>query len=243
MKGEIMVTALIFAGGTGQRMNTRSKPKQFLELHGKPVIIYTIEHFEHHAEIDNIVVVCLKERIDELNSLLKRYAITKVSQVIPGGTTGHDSIYNGLAAMKKDSKEGDIVLIHDGVRPLITSRLISDNIDAVKKYGNAITVEAARESVLQSKDGENVDVVPDRNEMYVAKAPQSFFYADIMKIYELAREQGRRSIDSSHLLSMYNVPMHIVHSVKNNIKITEPADFYIFRALYEAIENQQIMGI
>lgn len=238
-----MVTALIFAGGTGQRMNTRSKPKQFLELHGKPVIIYTIEHFEYHAEIDNIVVVCLKDRIDELKGLLKRYSITKVSEIVPGGETGHDSIYNGLKAMKGTAKEGDIVLIHDGVRPLITGNLISENIEAVRKYGNAITSEPARESVLQSKDGENVDVVPDRSMMYVAKAPQSFYFTDIMKIYEMAKNQGHRSIDSAHLLSMYNVPMHIVRSVKNNIKITEPADFYIFRALFEAIENQQIMGI
>lgn len=238
-----MVTALIFAGGTGQRMNTRSKPKQFLELHGKPVIIYTIEHFEYHAEIDNIVVVCLKDCIDELKGLLKRYSITKVSEIVPGGETGHDSIYNGLKAMKGTAKEGDIVLIHDGVRPLITGNLISENIEAVRKYGNAITSEPARESVLQSKDGENVDVVPDRSMMYVAKAPQSFYFTDIMKIYEMAKNQGHRSIDSAHLLSMYNVPMHIVRSVKNNIKITEPADFYIFRALFEAIENQQIMGI
>lgn len=238
-----MVTALIFAGGTGQRMNTRSKPKQFLELHGKPVIIYTIEHFEYHAEIDNIVVVCLKDCIDELKGLLKRYSITKVSEIVPGGETGHDSIYNGLRAMKGTAKEGDIVLIHDGVRPLITGNLISENIEAVRKYGNAITSEPARESVLQSKDGENVDVVPDRSMMYVAKAPQSFYFTDIMKIYEMAKNQGHRSIDSAHLLSMYNVPMHIVRSVKNNIKITEPADFYIFRALFEAIENQQIMGI
>ena len=134
-----MVTALIFAGGTGQRMNTRSKPKQFLELHGKPVIIYTIEHFEYHAEIDNIVVVCLKDRIDELKGLLKRYSITKVSEIVPGGETGHDSIYNGLKAMEGTAKEGDIVLIHDGVRPLITGNLISENIEAVRKYGNAIT--------------------------------------------------------------------------------------------------------
>lgn len=238
-----MVTALIFAGGTGQRMNTRSKPKQFLELHGKPVIIYTIEHFEYHAEIDNIVVVCLKDRIDELKGLLKRYSITKVSEIVPGGETGHDSIYNGLKAMEGTAKEGDIVLIHDGVRPLITDNLISENIEAVRKYGNAITSEPARESVLQSKDGENVDIVPDRSMMYVAKAPQSFYFTDIMKIYEMAKNQGHRSIDSAHLLSMYNVPMHIVRSVKNNIKITEPADFYIFRALFEAIENQQIMGI
>lgn len=243
MRGTRMITSLIFAGGTGQRMNTRSKPKQFLELHGKPVIIYTIEHFEYHELVDNIVVVCLQNWIDELKGLLKRYGISKVSQIVPGGETGHDSIYNGLMAMKEKSQKGDIVLIHDGVRPLISEKLITRNIDAVIKYGNAITSEPARESVLKSKDGVHVDTVPERNMMYVAKAPQSFYYTDIMNLYEEAKKNGHRSIDPAHLLSMYSIPMHIIPSVKNNIKITDPADFYIFRALYEAVENQQILGV
>ncbi|MCX4384135.1 MAG: 2-C-methyl-D-erythritol 4-phosphate cytidylyltransferase, partial [Parabacteroides distasonis] len=90
-----MIRTLIFAGGTGQRMNSRSKPKQFLEVHGKPIIIYTIEHFEYHPEVDDIVVVCIKEWIEELQGILKRYGITKVSLIVPGGETGHDSIYFG----------------------------------------------------------------------------------------------------------------------------------------------------
>lgn len=237
-----MITALIFAGGTGRRMNTRSKPKQFLELHGKPVIIYTLEHFEYHEQIDNIVVVCLKSAIEELRDMLNRYGIKKVTQIIPGGETGHDSIYNGLCAMKAVNDSNDIVLIHDGVRPLINEDLITANIEAVMKYGNAITSEPATESVLRSKDGINVDEVPNRDVMYVAKAPQSFRYGEILKVYEQAREEHKRSIDSSHLLSMYGVPMHVVLSTKNNIKITEPMDFYVFRALYEAMENQQILG-
>lgn len=237
-----MITALIFAGGTGKRMNTRSKPKQFLELHGKPVIIYTLEHFEYHEQIDNIVIVCLKSAIEELKNMLNHYGIKKVTQIIPGGETGHDSIYNGLCAMKTVNGPEDIVLIHDGVRPLINEELITANIEAVKKYGNAITSEPATESVLRSTDGMNVDEVPNRDIMYVAKAPQSFYYGDILKVYEKARSDHRKSIDSSHLLSIYGLPMHIVPSTKNNIKITEPMDFYVFRALYDAMENQQILG-
>lgn len=237
-----MITALIFAGGTGKRMNTRSKPKQFLELHGKPVIIYTLEHFEYHEQIDNIVIVCLKSAIEELKNMLNHYGIKKVTQIIPGGETGHDSIYNGLCAMKTVNGPEDIVLIHDGVRPLINEELITANIEAVKKYGNAITSEPVTESVLRSADGMNVDEVPNRDIMYVAKAPQSFYYGDILEVYEKARSDHRKSIDSSHLLSIYGLPMHIVPSTKNNIKITEPMDFYVFRALYDAMENQQILG-
>ncbi len=238
-----MVTALIFAGGTGKRMNSRSKPKQFLELHGKPIIIYTLEHFEYHEEIDNIVIVCLREWIEELKGFLKRFGITKVVKVIQGGETGHDSIYCGLAAMEGLAAEDDIVLIHDGVRPLINEELITRNIEAVRAYGNAITSEAARESVVRSADGENICEVPPRDQMYIAKAPQSFYYGDIFNLYRTAHEEGVKSIDSAHLCSLYKKSMHLLSGTKNNMKITEPADFYIYRALYEALENQQIFGI
>jgi 2-C-methyl-D-erythritol 4-phosphate cytidylyltransferase len=238
-----MVTALIFAGGTGQRMNSRSKPKQFLEMHGKPIIIYTLEHFELHQNIDNIVIVCLKDWIDELKGMLKRYGITKVIKVVPGGETGHDSIYYGLEAMKDIAGDDDIVLIHDGVRPLITSELIDRNIEMVKNCGNAITSEPARESIVMSIDGEKIYDVPQRRQMYVAKAPQSFRFGKILKLYEKAHEEQVKSIDSAHLCSLYDEPMNIVLSTKNNMKITDPADYYMYRALYDAIENQQVFGL
>ncbi len=238
-----MTAALIFAGGTGKRMNTRSKPKQFLEIHGKPVIIYTLEHFEYHEQIDSILVVCVKEYIEELKGLLRRFGITKVKKIVPGGGTGHDSIYCGLLAMGEYAAEDDIVLIHDGVRPLITEKLITDNIEAVREYGNAITCEADRESQIISVDGINVKEMPPRSYMYTAKAPQSFRYGRIRELYEMAREDGIRSIDSAHLCSLYHEPMHMVESTSNNMKITEPADFYIIRALYDAQESQQVFGL
>lgn len=238
-----MITALIFAGGTGRRMNSRSKPKQFLEMHGKPIIIYTLEHFEYHEQIDNIVVVCLKQWIEELKGLLKRFGISKVKKIVPGGATGHDSIYCGLASMKGFCREEDIVLIHDGVRPLITEKLITENIESVKKYGSAITSEMTKESVVRSRDGEEIcDVLP-RDQIYVAKAPQSFYYGKILHLYEMAQKDDIKSIDSSHLCSMYQEPMHLLLGTKNNMKITEPADFYIYRALYEALESQQVYGL
>lgn len=238
-----MVTALIFAGGTGKRMNTRSKPKQFLEIHGKPVIIYTLEHFEYHEQVDSIVTVCIKEYIEELKGLLRRFGITKVKKIVSGGDTGHDSIYQGLLAMDGFANKDDIILIHDGVRPLIDEELITLNIDAVKKYGNAITCEADRESQIRSLDGKTVSEMPPRHQMYTAKAPQSFYYGDIKKLYDAASKDGIKSIDSAHLCSLYNEKMHMVKSTHNNMKITEPVDFYICRALYDALEGQQVFGI
>lgn len=238
-----MVTALIFAGGSGRRMNSRSKPKQFLEMHGKPIIIYTLEHFEFHESIDNIVVVCLKEWMEELRGLLKRYGIVKVKSIVPGGETGHDSIYQGLLAMKAFAQKEDIVLIHDGVRPLIGEELITQNINVTRKHGSAITVEAARESVVRSRDGKTISEVPPRAQMFTAKAPQTFFYGDILSLYEKAAGEKIKTIDPSHLCSLYHISMHLVRSTGNNIKITEPADYYMYRALYEAMESQQIFGL
>lgn len=238
-----MAKALIFAGGSGKRMNSRSKPKQFLEMYGKPIIIYTLEHFEYHEEISEIIVVCIREWIEELKGLLSRYGINKVSIVIPGGETGHDSIRLGLEAMKEHTDGNEIVLIHDGVRPLINAELITNNIEETAKYNNSITVEPVRESVVKCMDGERIIDVPPRDQMYIAKAPQTFYFEKIFELYERSKKDGIRSIDSAHLCSLYNEPMHMVKSTKNNIKITEPTDYYIFRALYEAIEGQQIFGI
>jgi 2-C-methyl-D-erythritol 4-phosphate cytidylyltransferase len=237
-----MTTALIFAGGTGLRMNTRSKPKQFLELHGKPIIIYTIEHFEKHPEVDDIVVVCLETWIAELRHILRQYAFEKTGLIVPGGDGGDKSIYNGLKAMEGRCAPDDIVLIHDGVRPLINAELISANIAKVKERGSAITVDAVSESVVRLNGDDSIENVPPRNKMHFAKAPQSFRYGDIWGLYKRAREDGVGSIDSAHLCSVYGVPTHTVKSTPYNIKITTPQDYYIFRALYEVIENEQILG-
>lgn len=236
-----MVKVLIFAGGTGRRMNARTRPKQFLMMHGKPIILYTLEKFEAHEDIDEIVIVCLESWIDQLKKYIKQYMLKKIKIIVPGGPTGHDSVDNGLIAMEQTTDAHDIVLIHDGVRPLITEELITTSIEAVRKYGNAITAEAVRESVVRSRDGIMIDSVPPRSQMYVAKAPQSFYYGDIKKIYDRARPIGQKSIDSAQLCSAYGVPLHMIHSTKNNLKITEPADYYIFRALYDAQENEQVI--
>ncbi len=237
-----MATALIFAGGTGQRMNTQAKPKQFLELHGKPVILYTLEHFERHPEIDCIAVVCLESWIGELERLLRMYAFTKVKRIVPGGDGADRSVYNGLKALEGICADDDIVLIHDGVRPLINAKLISDNIAKVKQFGVAITVEEASETVVRLS-GSRVAEVPPRAEMYLAKAPQSFRYGQIWALYRRAVQDGVRTIDSANLCRHYNVAMYTVPSTPNNVKITAPQDYYIFRALYEAMENQQILGV
>lgn len=237
-----MVTALIFAGGVGVRMNTKAKPKQFLELHGKPVLIYTIEYFEKNPEVDNITIVCLEDWIEELKRLLDIYSIHKVDRIVPGGVTANESVYKGLMEIEKNCNENAIVLIHDGVRPLITEELIGRNINCVRKNGNAITVEYARETVAITENGK-ITEVPKREGIRIAKAPQSFFLKDILLGYKRAKDDGLTFVDSAQLMQHYGYELYTVASSECNIKITSPTDYYIFRAIYEAKENSQILGL
>lgn len=240
-----MVMALIFAGGTGKRMNSRSKPKQFLNLHGKPIIIHTIEYFEEHEEVDSIAVVCISNWIDNLRENLRIFGITKVKWIVEGGQTGQESIFNGLNAIYNDcdNPEDAIVLIHDGVRPLISDQLITNNIESVRKYGSAITVSPAKETIVSIDNNEQISTIACRSQARIAKAPQSFYLNDIMNVHKRAREDNVSGmIDSASLMMHYGYNLHIIEGPAENIKITTPTDYYIFRAIYEAKENSQIFG-
>lgn len=240
-----MNIAVIFAGGTGQRMNTASKPKQFLELHGKPIIIYTLEYFQKHSQIDGIVVVCLESWIDYCENLLKKYQIDKVLKIVPGGNSGQESIFNGLeAAYQISDNEQDIVLIHDGVRPLINEALITNCIASVKKHGNAITVSPAIETILLKTEDGDIGNILKRSECEMAKAPQCFYLNDIYSCHLKAKAAGKDDfIDSASLMQYYGYKLNAVEGPLENIKITTPADFYIFRAIMDARENLQILGL
>lgn len=237
-----MNIGLIFAGGTGVRMNSKGKPKQFLEIYGKPIIVYTLEVFENHSDIDKIIVVCIEEYIDELKKIIEKYRLQKIFSVVAGGATGFDSIFNGLAALENVCEGDDIVLIHDGVRPLIDGQTISENIKCAKKHGNAITSVPAVEGIMVSSDGATVDDFPDRKVLYTTKAPQSFRFRVIYDLYKKARQDNFVSIESAYLAHRYGVKLHIVKGSYNNIKVTTPTDYYILRAILENIENAQIEG-
>ncbi len=241
-----MNVAVIFAGGSGTRMNTKDKPKQFLMVHGKPIIVHTIEIFERHPDIDGIIVVCIENWIEYMEEMKYRYRLDKIGKIVAGGETGQMSIYHGLCAAKEvygcgSRAEKTIVLIHDGVRPLIDEDTISRNIASVREKGSAITCAPAKETFVLVDNQEWVTDIPDRARSRVAKAPQSFFLDDILKYQNMAIEQGERNmIDSCTLMRHFNVPLAIVDGSYENIKITTPDDFYMFRALYDARENQQL---
>ena len=240
-----MNIGVIFAGGVGARMRSREKPKQFLEIYGKAIIVHTIEHFEANKEIDAVVVVCVEDWIPYFYKLVEEYHLHKVKMVVPGGETGQLSIYAGLKAAKQvaDGQEA-IVLIHDGVRPLINSQLLSENISCVKKYNSAITSSVVKETIAEIDDEGNVKSIPSRKHSRLAKAPQSFWLKDILGMHERAIQEGITDfIDSCTMMSHYGFQLYMLDGPYENIKITTPDDFYMMRAILEAKENEQIYGL
>ena len=240
-----MNIAVIFAGGVGRRMNSRVKPKQFISIQGKPIIIQTLEKFDAHEQIDAIVVACVSEWIDYLEELLIKYHIKKVKRVVPGGETGQLSIYEGLKAAKEVAHTTDaIVLIHDGVRPLINEKLISDNIKSVRERGSAITCVKVNETVLEVKDSGEIINIPKREDSRLARAPQSFWLNEILEVHEKAMKENKTDfIDSCSMMRYYGYDLYLIEGPQENIKITTPEDFYIMRALLDAKENSQIYGV
>ena len=218
-----MNIAVIFAGGTGQRMNSRTKPKQFLLVHGKPIIIYTLEAFDQHPDIDAIVVVCLKEYIDVLEQLIAKFGgVDKANRLYPADS---------------------VVIVHDGVRPLIDQQTITDCIVSVKKNGSAVTVVPATETIVQSEDGVITNII-DRKQCQLARAPQCFRLGELHDAHHKAVEEGLGDfIDSASLMSYYGHKLYEVEGANSNIKITTPSDFYIMRAIMDAEESSQIFGL
>ncbi len=237
-----MNAALIFAGGVGRRMNSRNIPKQFLKIDGKPIIIYTIEHFENHKDIDHICVVCLESWIPRLKEYLKEYGIKKVSCIVPGGKDGQHSIRNGLYALREklDDDENTIVLIHDGVRPLIDERIITENIESVKQYGTAVTVAPMVETVANINENGDIIAVQERPMCRIARAPQSFYLLDIIAAQEKGLREGvmQHMVDSASLMIHYGFVLHTVDGPVENIKVTTPADFTLCKKLLQDLQNK-----
>jgi len=244
-----MNTALIFAGGTGERMNSNTVPKQFLRVHEKPVLIYTLEHFENHDDIDNICVVYLAGWVTYLKKMLKLYEITKVKWLVKGGNTAQESVFNGLSEIYANTTKPKetIILIHDGVRPLIDGDLITKCIDSVKKYGSAVTIAPVSETIINTNSNgtiETIEKIKDRSTHKFARAPQCFFLEDIYAIHKKSKENGIKGVlDSATLMQQNGHTLFTIDGPAKNIKITTPMDYYIFKALLNAQENAQIFGL
>lgn len=228
-----MVSVVIFAGGTGVRLKSADIPKQFLDLDGKPIIIRTLEKFAYHPEIDSITVACLESWIPKLKEYIQQFHVPKINNIVKGGSTGFESIHNGLLNEFKNANEKDIVLISDGVRPILTNKLISTCIKTAKEYETAIPVVPSIDSVLQSTDGQHCSIALPRGQMFITQAPQGYTFKKIISAHEEAIKKGITPVSSSELLIQLGNEIHLFEGDQDNIKVTTDYDLHVLKSRYE----------
>lgn len=226
--------ALLIAGGSGNRMG-QSIPKQFLTVNERPVIVYTLEAFQKHPEIDAIGVVCIEGWQSVLQAYANQFNITKLKYIVPGGKNGQDSIRNGVYELEKYFNEDDIVLIHDAIRPMVSADIISDCIRVTREKGNAITVIPCAEAMLQTDDGyESAGSYP-RDRLKRTQTPQGFRIGDICNLHRKAIEAGiTNSVASCTLMIEMGGQVYFSMGSEKNIKLTTVEDLDIFKALLAA---------
>ena len=226
--------ALIIAGGLGNRMG-QSIPKQFLTVNERPVIIYTLEAFQKHPEIDAIEVVCIEGWQSVLQAYANQFNITKLKYIVSGGKNGQDSIRNGVYELEKHFDSNDIVLIHDEIRPMVSADIISDCIRVTREKGNAIAVIPCMEAMMQTENGEvSVGSYP-RERLKRTQTPQGFHIGEICDLHRRALKAGiTNSVASCTLMIEMGEQVHFSIGSEKNIKLTTVEDIDIFKALLMA---------
>lgn len=238
--------AVVFAGGVGSRMLGAAQPKQFLPVEGKPLLVHTLERFQEHPEISAVYLSCLPDYVEAAWELVRAHGIDKVVGVVPGGASAQESIYLGLQAARADGVPDDaVVLVHDGVRPLINARLVSDNISTARAKGNAITAIPCFETIARSVDGaETIESVTRREQMYILQAPQTFVLGPVLAMNERSVADGLLGsfVDQAQLARHYGQQLHMVEGFRGNVKVTTDLDLLQLRLLAETGHLADVVG-
>ncbi len=223
--------AILIAGGSGNRMK-QDIPKQFINIDDKPMIVYTMEAFQKHPAIDSIIVVCIKGWHEVVKAYAKQFNITKLLDVVDGGECGQASIKNGLLRAKMDYSDDDIVIIHDANRPMVSEKIISDNIAICLKYGNAITAIPCAEAMLVTQDKISSISQISRDNLKRTQTPHSFRLGDILSVHEEAeKKEIRNSVASCTLYVELGRKVYFSEGSEKNIKLTTTDDIDIFKSL------------
>lgn len=236
--------AVIFSGGVGSRMRSKVGPKQYMEVEGKPILIYTLERFSTNEIIDKIFVVVSEDYVTQVKGFVEQFKVDKVVDVVAGGDSAHASIIQGIEAVKLDgAKEDDIVLFHDGVRPIIDENTIYKSIKVTESNGNSITCIPAFETVAQSLDKESIDKVTVRDEMFILQAPQTYRFEDAYDMNQRAIQDGivGKVVDQAELNRHYGKTLYLSEGLHGNVKITFPLDFTYFEFLVKSGKYKEII--
>lgn len=226
-----MTIALVIAGGSGTRMGKKI-PKQFVQVYGRPVIIYTLEAFQKHPSIDEIYCVCLAGWQEELCSCALKFGITKLKKIINGGSTVQKSIYNGVMGINT-ANENDIIVIHDGVRPLVTDSIISDVISKCKQYGNGVSSVPHNEQIFYKKNEETTIEYIQRDKIRIVSTPQAYRYGKLLWAYQKAFAEhigiGATSYTNTMMVDLGET-LHFASGSELNIKLTTKDNLDMFQA-------------
>ena len=207
-------------------------PKQFLTVNDCPLIIYTMEAFQNHPEIDIIAVVCLEGWEGVLDACAKQFKITKLKHIIKGGKNGHESAQNGVYELEKYYNDNDIILIHDGNRPLVSAEIISNCIATAKKYGWATPVIPCQNVLMKSDDAVISAGQYPRDKVKIGQTPHGVSLKKVCALYRRAAEMGiDNSLGTGVLMTELGEPIHLIHGSEKNFKITTVEDMEIFKAL------------
>ena len=231
-----MNIAMIIAGGKGARMN-QDIPKQFLNIHDKPVIVYTMQAFQKHPEIDAMLIVCLDGWQEILKAYARQFNITKLRWVVAGGANGQESIHNGLVELEKECGMEDLVLVHDGIRPNVSQEIISNSIAECRLHGSAVTVVPCAEAMLlrEEENGTSAKSLISRDALARTQTPQTFPLSKLLWAHEEAARCGiTNSTASCTLMVELGQTVHFCPGSEKNIKITTTEDMEIFKALLMA---------
>ncbi|MCR5761740.1 MAG: 2-C-methyl-D-erythritol 4-phosphate cytidylyltransferase [Sphaerochaetaceae bacterium] len=229
--------AIIIAGGSGHRMG-QDIPKQFINVNNKPILLYTLESFEKHEKIDAILVVCIDGWHEAVWAYARQAGITKLKWVISGGETGQESIRNGVFFLEDKVNSNDIVVIHDGIRPLVDEEVLSDVIEVAKKYGNAVTSMPFKEQMfVVSEDNCSSKKYVPRETLRRVSTPQAYKYELLDSKYHEAFEKKIGIYGSSYTNTMMvdlGVTLHFAKGSEKNIKLTNKDDLDLFKAYLKA---------
>lgn len=233
--GQSNVFGVVLAGGKGTRMGNVEKPKQFMNVGEKPIIIHTIEKFVVNTEFEKVIVLSPKQWIKHTQDLVNKYIFDKNRVVIiEGGSTRNETIMNSIKYIEEHHglNEDTIIVTHDSVRPFVTHRILEENIYYAREYGACDTVIPATDTIVESKDGELITSIPDRSHMFQGQTPQSFKAKKLKDVYySLSEEEKEILTDACKILVMKGEAVHLVDGEVFNIKITYPYDLKVAEAL------------
>lgn len=222
-----MNTAIIVAAGSGQRFGSKT-PKQFLSIGNKPLIIHTLERFQSCPSIDQIILVLPSKQTTEFLQTVSKYSITKLVKIVSGGITRAESVWKGLSAIQ--SVKAEIIAVHDGARPLVTSEEISACIEKAKETGAAILTASVTDTIKEIKDGKITQTI-DRKTLRRALTPQCFRYEILRKAFEKVNNLSESATDESYLVEKCGVEVSIVEGSARNIKVTTKEDLKLVESL------------